>query len=127
MRTPWRGIIAPIGQRSIDGRTLHDDPTDTVYNWTSYPLPLLAPGVGTVGRVDKLWREGTNLWGNGSTDWAPLQARLITQGWFTGGIELGEHTIVDDPDGGTVFMDWSVRSFTVHDQPAWPVTRLEYA
>lgn len=67
---PWRCLLAVEGVLTEDGRFL--DPGSIV--WRDLPLTLMAMdettegghlGARVAGRIDQIWRDGTEIWGSG--------------------------------------------------------------
>lgn len=120
----WRGILAPLNTPSTDGRTIAAPSAGAVF-YQPMPLPLLMPDIGLIGSIEAVWIENGNLMAEGTTDYAPLVARLIVRGWFTGGIDLAGGRF--DQSGDTITItDWQISGFNVTDMPAFEQTRLEY-
>jgi len=72
---PWEGVLAPEGITSGDGREFAPD----ALTWAELPVSLRwnkedshggAPHTVTVnvGRIDRIWREGSKIWGSGVID-----------------------------------------------------------
>ncbi len=72
---PWEGILAVEGTETGDGRYLMEESL----TWRQLPLPLMLmtenpvggdghDGAKLAGRIDEMWREGTEIWGRGVID-----------------------------------------------------------
>ena len=72
---PWEGLIAVEGVETGDGRFLMEE----ALSWRNLPLPLMLmtenpvggdghDGARLAGRSDKVWRDGTEVYGSGVLD-----------------------------------------------------------
>lgn len=129
----WRGILAPLGVPSGDGRVI-TDPGDAL-NVRPLPLPLLAQealaeghdGAIVVGLIENVWVQDGALWGEGrfdlDDDRAAAWARRVGDGyagWVSVDLddatmserlyrasdgELVELELIPDPDAEAMGLD----------------------
>lgn len=108
----WRGVLAPLGRRSPDGRVLAE-PQDGQVLHRSLPLPLLYQeksssfghdGSVIVGNIEQVWVQDGNLMGEGSFDLGNDTAREVVR-QIAGGFHRWV-SITHDPDA-----DYSYRFY----------------
>jgi hypothetical protein len=74
-QTAWRGVLIVEGTPSGDGRMIENG----ALTWRELPLPLMCmtenpvggmghDGAQLVGSITKVWRDGSNIWGEGVFD-----------------------------------------------------------
>lgn len=137
----WRGILAPLGVRSGDGRIiaatdeLRVRPLPISFKWQERSADRHDDAV-QIGNITKVWQQGTDLWGSGpldlgGTDGAEI-ARKLRDG-FAGHVsvdldDLTSEWRVFDPDGALVPSE-DVQGLLVPDEqdPEWLVLPKGYS
>lgn len=111
----WRAVLCVEGQPTEDGRLL----APGSITWRQLPLTLMcqtetAPGhdgAEVCGRIDRIWRDGSNIMGEGVFDsgaYGLETARLVGEQVLRGvSVDLAvlEYEIRDAPDGDDTAMD----------------------
>jgi 2'-5' RNA ligase len=102
---PWRGPLAIEGQVTGDGREFAED----ALTWAELPVPLRwnkedshggeARTIAVnVGRIDKIWRDGSLIMGEGVLDLADDDGRRVhakIEGKFLRGVSIDADSIAD--------------------------------
>lgn len=107
---PWRTVVAYEGRLTKDRRLVQRG----ALAFPAEPIPLLQPAPAMpyiIGRVDRMWREGDEVWAEG----------VATQP-LTGGpaieVQMSQSSLRDD-DGALVVHRALVRAVASVPNPSW--------
>jgi hypothetical protein len=125
----FTGVLAVLHTPTPDGRSLDEPGPDLT---RPLPIPLVRPGEGAVGRIDKVWRDGDLIRYSGRLDDTRPDAAEIRAG-----IEAERLVGNLDADGipgdgieetatGMVMSGWRVMAATLmpSNGKAWPEVAL---
>lgn len=127
--TPFTGVLAVLHAPTLDGRTLDEPGPDLT---RPLPLPLVQPGEGAVGRIDRVWRDGNLLRYSGHlNDTHPNAADTraeIEAGGLVGNLDADgiPSDGIEETATGMMMSGWRVMAATLmpSDGKAWPEVAL---